>query len=64
MIGIEALIKQNKSFVIYRVPEEEPVLILQSAGPSFSLNELDEAGRQEGICLCSVPDFRLVLSYS
>lgn len=48
MIGIEALIKQNKSFVIYRVPEEEPVLILQSAGPSFSLNELDELDGKRG----------------
>ncbi len=48
MIGIEALIKQNKSFVLYRVPEEELVLILQSAGPSFSLNELDELDGKRG----------------
>lgn len=48
MKGIEALIKQNKSFVIYRVPQQEPVLMLQSDGRLLRLKELDELNGKTG----------------
>lgn len=48
MTGIEALIKQNNSFVIYRAPQEEPVLMIQAAGPLLRLSELDELNGKTG----------------
>lgn len=48
MKGIEALIKQSKSFVIYRTPQEEPVLILQTTGRLLCLRELDELNGKSG----------------
>ncbi len=48
MKGIEALIRQNKSFVIYRVPHEEPVLILQTFGQPLCLTDLEELNGKTG----------------
>lgn len=48
MKGIEALIKQNKSFVIYRTPHEEPILILQTKGLLLRLKDLDELNGKTG----------------
>jgi len=48
MKGIEALIKQNKSFVIYRTPHEEPILILQTVDSLLRLMDLDELNGKAG----------------
>jgi len=48
MKGIEALIKQNKRFVIYRAPQEEPILIIQTSGQLLRLMELDELNGKRG----------------
>ena len=48
MKGIKALIRQNKSFVIYRSPQEDPVLIFQSTGKLLRLEKLDELNGKAG----------------
>jgi len=48
MEEIEALIKDNKSFVIYRAPNQEPVFILQSSGKLLSLDNPEELNEKTG----------------
>jgi len=48
MSGFEALIMQDKGFVIYRIPNEKPVLILQEKNPIQCLRDLDELNGKTG----------------
>lgn len=44
----EILIRQNRSFVIYRAPKQEPILLIQSSENLVRLEELEELNGQTG----------------